>query len=72
MKLGDFCVFSSFLSQNIVWFIFRSCDVVDVWFSAGCVEFGPEVTSSERSIKVLLNSQDKVGSLLRRLQVCST
>lgn len=30
--------------------------------SAGSVDFGPDVTSSERSIKVLLNSQDKVAS----------
>ena len=26
----------------------------------GCVEFGPEVMSSDKSIKVMLNSQDKV------------
>jgi len=26
----------------------------------GSVEFGPEVTSSDKSIKVMLNSQDKV------------
>lgn len=29
--------------------------------SAGCVEFGPDVTSSDKSVKVMLNSQDKVG-----------
>ena len=29
-------------------------------YSAGCVEFGPEVTSSDKSLKVMLNSQDKV------------
>lgn len=28
--------------------------------SLGCVEFGPEVTSSDKSVKVMLNSQDKV------------
>ncbi|XP_049905773.1 vacuolar protein sorting-associated protein 33B [Epinephelus moara] len=27
----------------------------------GCVEFGPDVSSSDKSIKVMLNSQDKVG-----------
>lgn len=27
----------------------------------GSVEFGPDVTSSDKSIKVMLNSQDKVG-----------
>lgn len=26
----------------------------------GSVEFGPDVTSSDKSIKVMLNSQDKV------------
>ncbi|KAM4747571.1 vacuolar protein sorting-associated protein 33B [Rhinophrynus dorsalis] len=31
----------------------------------GCVEFGPEVTSSDKSIKVLLNSQDKVFGEIR-------
>lgn len=31
--------------------------------SAGSVDFGPDVTSSDRSIKVLLNSQDKVNFL---------
>ncbi|CAH2274185.1 vacuolar sorting-associated 33B [Pelobates cultripes] len=31
----------------------------------GSVEFGPEVTSSEKSIKVLLNSQDKVFEEIR-------
>uniref|UniRef100_A0A8C5M3K2 VPS33B late endosome and lysosome associated n=1 Tax=Leptobrachium leishanense TaxID=445787 RepID=A0A8C5M3K2_9ANUR len=31
----------------------------------GSVEFGPEVTSSEKSIKVLLNSQDKVFQEIR-------
>ncbi|XP_041755116.1 vacuolar protein sorting-associated protein 33B [Coregonus clupeaformis] len=31
----------------------------------GCVEFGPEVTSSEKSIKVMLNSQDKVFNEIR-------
>ncbi|KAG8001175.1 Vacuolar protein sorting-associated protein 33B [Nibea albiflora] len=31
----------------------------------GCVEFGPEVTSSDKSIKVMLNSQDKVFSEIR-------
>uniref|UniRef100_A0A8C6LAR1 VPS33B late endosome and lysosome associated n=1 Tax=Nothobranchius furzeri TaxID=105023 RepID=A0A8C6LAR1_NOTFU len=28
----------------------------------GCVEFGPDVTSSDKSVKVMLNSQDKVGA----------
>lgn len=27
----------------------------------GSVEFTPDVTSSEKSVKVMLNSQDKVG-----------
>ncbi|KFV86718.1 Vacuolar protein sorting-associated protein 33B, partial [Struthio camelus australis] len=31
----------------------------------GSVDFGPEVTSSDKSIKVLLNSQDKVFSQIR-------
>nr|XP_033775549.1 vacuolar protein sorting-associated protein 33B isoform X1 [Geotrypetes seraphini]XP_033775550.1 vacuolar protein sorting-associated protein 33B isoform X1 [Geotrypetes seraphini] len=31
----------------------------------GSVEFGPEVTSSDKSIKVLLNSQDKVFNEIR-------
>ncbi|XP_068131354.1 vacuolar protein sorting-associated protein 33B [Hyperolius riggenbachi] len=31
----------------------------------GSVEFGPEVTSSDKSIKVLLNSQDKVFGQIR-------
>ncbi|XP_078236973.1 vacuolar protein sorting-associated protein 33B isoform X1 [Pogona vitticeps] len=31
----------------------------------GSVDFGPDVTSSDRSIKVLLNSQDKVFSQIR-------
>ncbi|KAI4876158.1 hypothetical protein NFI96_017584 [Prochilodus magdalenae] len=30
-----------------------------------CVEFGPEVTSSDKSIKVMLNSQDKVFNEIR-------
>lgn len=30
-------------------------------FPAGSVDFGPDVTSSDKSIKVLLNSQDKVS-----------
>uniref|UniRef100_A0A8C5AUA0 VPS33B late endosome and lysosome associated n=1 Tax=Gadus morhua TaxID=8049 RepID=A0A8C5AUA0_GADMO len=31
----------------------------------GCVEFGPEVTSSDKSLKVMLNSQDKVFNQIR-------
>uniref|UniRef100_A0A3P9LXH3 VPS33B late endosome and lysosome associated n=1 Tax=Oryzias latipes TaxID=8090 RepID=A0A3P9LXH3_ORYLA len=31
----------------------------------GCVEFGPDVTSSDRSVKVMLNSQDKVFNEIR-------
>ncbi|KAM9766030.1 vacuolar protein sorting-associated protein 33B isoform 1-T2 [Menidia menidia] len=31
----------------------------------GCVEFGPEVTSSDKSLKVMLNSQDKVFGEIR-------
>lgn len=31
----------------------------------GCAEFGPEVTSSDKSIKVMLNSQDKVFNEIR-------
>ncbi|XP_066491175.1 vacuolar protein sorting-associated protein 33B isoform X2 [Tiliqua scincoides] len=31
----------------------------------GSVDFGPEITSSDRSIKVLLNAQDKVFSKIR-------
>ncbi|KAK3510157.1 hypothetical protein QTP70_026749 [Hemibagrus guttatus] len=31
----------------------------------GCVEFGPEVTSTDKSIKVMLNSQDKVFNEIR-------
>ncbi|XP_062272893.1 vacuolar protein sorting-associated protein 33B isoform X2 [Scomber scombrus] len=31
----------------------------------GCVEFGPEVTSSDKSLKVMLNSQDKVFNEIR-------
>ncbi|KAM6942942.1 vacuolar protein sorting-associated protein 33B [Xenentodon cancila] len=31
----------------------------------GCVEFGPDVTSSDKSIKVMLNSQDKVFCEIR-------
>ncbi|XP_056877373.1 vacuolar protein sorting-associated protein 33B [Takifugu flavidus] len=31
----------------------------------GCVEFGPDVTSSDRSTKVMLNSQDKVFNQIR-------
>lgn len=31
----------------------------------GCVEFGPDVTSSEKSIKVMLNSQDRVFNEIR-------
>lgn len=31
----------------------------------GCVEFGPDVTSSDKSLKVMLNSQDKVFSEIR-------
>lgn len=30
-------------------------------FSAGSVDFGPDVTSSDKNIKVLLNAQDKVS-----------
>ena len=30
-------------------------------FPAGSVDFGPDVTSSDKSIKVLLNAQDKVS-----------
>lgn len=29
-------------------------------YSQGCVEFGPDVTSSDKSVKVMLNVQDKV------------
>lgn len=38
--------------------------------SLGCVEFGPDVTSSDKSVKVMLNSQDKVRLtwLCRQLQ----
>ncbi|XP_019723134.1 vacuolar protein sorting-associated protein 33B [Hippocampus comes] len=31
----------------------------------GCVEFGPDVSSSDKSIKVMLNSQDKVFNEIR-------
>ncbi|XP_055087543.1 vacuolar protein sorting-associated protein 33B [Periophthalmus magnuspinnatus] len=31
----------------------------------GCVEFSPDVTSSEKSVKVMLNSQDKVFNEIR-------
>nr|XP_046251888.1 vacuolar protein sorting-associated protein 33B [Scatophagus argus]XP_046251899.1 vacuolar protein sorting-associated protein 33B [Scatophagus argus] len=31
----------------------------------GCVEFGPDVTSSDKSLKVMLNSQDKVFGEIR-------
>ncbi|KAI5088633.1 vacuolar protein sorting-associated protein 33B [Silurus meridionalis] len=31
----------------------------------GCVELGPEVTSSDKSVKVMLNSQDKVFNEIR-------
>lgn len=31
--------------------------------SAGCVEFGSDVTSSDKGVKVMLTSQDKVGEL---------
>ncbi|KAM4593917.1 vacuolar protein sorting-associated protein 33B isoform 1-T3 [Odontesthes bonariensis] len=31
----------------------------------GCVEFGPDGTSSDKSVKVMLNSQDKVFSEIR-------
>uniref|UniRef100_A0A3P9J7G3 VPS33B late endosome and lysosome associated n=1 Tax=Oryzias latipes TaxID=8090 RepID=A0A3P9J7G3_ORYLA len=31
----------------------------------GCVEFGPDVSSSDRSVKVMLNSQDKVFNEIR-------
>ncbi|XP_059205608.1 vacuolar protein sorting-associated protein 33B [Centropristis striata] len=31
----------------------------------GCVEFGPDVTSSDKSIKVMLNAQDKVFNEIR-------
>ncbi|KAJ7994774.1 hypothetical protein DPEC_G00252960 [Dallia pectoralis] len=31
----------------------------------GCVEFGPDVTSSDKGIKVMLNSQDKVFNEIR-------
>ncbi|XP_041849148.1 vacuolar protein sorting-associated protein 33B [Melanotaenia boesemani] len=31
----------------------------------GCVEFGPDVTSSDKSVKVMLNSQDKVFGEIR-------
>lgn len=31
----------------------------------GCVEFGPDITSSEKSLKVMLNSQDKVFNEIR-------
>ncbi|XP_034053456.1 vacuolar protein sorting-associated protein 33B [Gymnodraco acuticeps] len=31
----------------------------------GCVEFGPEVTSSDKSMKVMLNSRDKVFNEIR-------
>ncbi|KFP29013.1 Vacuolar protein sorting-associated protein 33B, partial [Colius striatus] len=34
-------------------------------FPAGSVDFGPDVTSSDKSIKVLLNAQDKVFSQIR-------
>lgn len=30
----------------------------------GCVEFGPDITSSDKSLKVMLNSQDKVSRFL--------
>ncbi|XP_062845979.1 vacuolar protein sorting-associated protein 33B [Trichomycterus rosablanca] len=31
----------------------------------GCVEFGPDVTSTDKSVKVMLNSQDKVFNEIR-------
>ncbi|XP_075895094.1 vacuolar protein sorting-associated protein 33B [Nelusetta ayraudi] len=31
----------------------------------GCVEFGPDITSSDKSLKVMLNSQDKVFNEIR-------
>ncbi|XP_070822075.1 vacuolar protein sorting-associated protein 33B [Chaetodon trifascialis] len=31
----------------------------------GCVEFGPDVTSSDKSVKVMVNSQDKVFGEIR-------
>ncbi|XP_077419805.1 vacuolar protein sorting-associated protein 33B [Vanacampus margaritifer] len=31
----------------------------------GCVEFGPDISSSDKSIKVMLNSQDKVFNEIR-------
>lgn len=31
---------------------------------AGCVEFGPDVTASDKSVKVMLNSHDKVRLVL--------
>lgn len=46
--------------------------VMNVSPSAGCVEFGPDVTSSDRSTKVMLNSQDKVGHHQRWLQINPT
>lgn len=33
-------------------------------YCPGCVEFGPDVTSSDKSVKVMLNSQDKVRLVL--------
>jgi len=35
-------------------------------FSAGSVDFGPDVTSSDKSIKVLLNAEDKVSPCVPR------
>ncbi|KAG8440615.1 hypothetical protein GDO86_006385 [Hymenochirus boettgeri] len=48
---------SQFVYEGLVDDIFR--------IKCGSVEFGPEVTSCEKSIKVLLNSQDKVFSEIR-------
>lgn len=37
------------------------------FISAGSVEFGPEVTSSDKSLKVMLNSSDKVSERIEWL-----
>uniref|UniRef100_A0A8C5BGI0 VPS33B late endosome and lysosome associated n=1 Tax=Gadus morhua TaxID=8049 RepID=A0A8C5BGI0_GADMO len=39
--------------------------VDDIFRIKWCVEFGPEVTSSDKSLKVMLNSQDKVFNQIR-------
>uniref|UniRef100_A0A803VN53 VPS33B late endosome and lysosome associated n=1 Tax=Ficedula albicollis TaxID=59894 RepID=A0A803VN53_FICAL len=61
-QLGGYTDYVTALCSQVVYE-----GLVDDTFRIKCgsVDFGPEVTSSDKSIKVLLNSQDKVFSQIR-------